>query len=149
MLEAAAANAGNRVGVHLKVDTGLGRQGAAPDEVAALAAAIARSPHLRLAGTMSHLAVPGEDEAYTETQQLRMARALDAMRSAGIDPGLVHVSATGAILAGDRGHADAVRPGLALYGLAPAWAGRRAGIGPAPGAQPEGTSVAPVRPGRG
>jgi alanine racemase len=133
LLETAAAEARQRVGVNLMVDTGLGRQGAALDDVAGLAAAISRSRHLRLAGTMTHLAVPGEDEAYTETQRLRMARALDAMRSAGIDPGLVHVSATSAILAGDGGPADAVRPGLALYGLVPSWAGARsdAGLRPA------------------
>jgi alanine racemase len=111
-----------RVGVHLKLDTGLGRQGAAPEGATELASAIVRSRRLALVGTMSHLAVPGEDEAYTEVQLLRLARALDAMRSAGIDPGLVHVSATGGILAGGGAPADAVRPGLALYGMLPAWA---------------------------
>ena len=121
-----------RIGVHLKVDTGLGRQGAEADEALGLASAIARSPALRLVGTMSHLAVPGEDDAHTEVQLLRLARVLDAMRSAGIDPGLVHVSATGGILAGVAGPVDAIRPGLALYGLAPAWAvGRDTGLRPA------------------
>ncbi|HJP71073.1 MAG TPA: alanine racemase [Candidatus Limnocylindria bacterium] len=110
------------IGVHLKIDTGLGRQGAAPEAALDLAAAIARSPHLEMAGTMSHLAVPGEDDAYTEVQLLRLARTLDAMRSAGIDPGLVHVSATGGILAGATGLAGGIRPGLALYGLLPGWA---------------------------
>ena len=94
LLEAAADRDGVRIGVHLKVDTGLGRQGATPDEAVILASRIARSRHLRLAGTMTHLAVPGEDDAYTEVQVLRLARSLDAMRSAGVDPGLVHVSAT-------------------------------------------------------
>ena len=37
LLEAAAAGAA-RIGVHLKVDTGLGRQGAMPDEAVELAA---------------------------------------------------------------------------------------------------------------
>lgn len=124
LLDAAAAD--RRIGVHLKVDTGLGRQGAAPEEATELASAVVRSRHLALVGTMSHLAVPGEDEAYTEVQLLRLARALDAMRSAGIDPGLVHVSATGGILAGGGAPADAVRPGLALYGMVPAWASTRA-----------------------
>ena len=119
LLDRAGANV---IRVHLKIDTGLGRQGASPDEALQLAAAIARSPHLELAGTMSHLAVPGEDDAYTEVQLLRLARTLDAMRSAGIDPGLVHVSATGGILAGATGLAGAIRPGLALYGLVPGWA---------------------------
>ena len=110
------------IGVHLKVDTGLGRQGVTPDEALDLAARIVASPRLELAGTMSHLAVPGEDDAYTEVQLMRLARVLDAMRSAGIDPGLVHVSATGSLLAGPSIDAHAIRPGLALYGLVPSWA---------------------------
>jgi len=127
LLEGEAARAGSRVSVHLKVDSGLGRQGAGPDEALAVAATVARSPYLDLAGTMSHLAVPGEDDAYTEVQHLRLARVVDAMRSSAIDPGLVHVSASGGILAGGAGvgQADAVRPGLALYGLLPAWAADR------------------------
>jgi alanine racemase len=116
-----------RIGIHLKIDTGLGRQGSEPEQATELASAIVRSRRLALTGTMSHLAVPGEDEAYTEVQLLRLARALDAMRSAGIDPGVVHVSATGGILAGGGPPADAVRPGLALYGMVPAWASARAG----------------------
>jgi alanine racemase len=125
LVERAAAGAGRRASVHLKLDSGLGRQGATPDEAVELALAAARSAHLRLAGTFSHLAVPGEDEAYTDVQLLRLARVLDAIRSAGVDPGLVHVSATGGILAAAGAFADAVRPGLGLYGLLPAWAADR------------------------
>jgi alanine racemase len=120
LLEAAGVE--HPIRVHLKVDTGLGRQGAAPDDAVELAARIAASRRLDLAGTMSHLAVPGEDDAYTDVQLLRLARVLDSMRSAGIDPGLVHVSATGGLLAGATDGARAIRPGLALYGLQPAWA---------------------------
>ena len=131
-LETAASAAGRRASVQLKVDTGLGRQGASPEEALQLAARISRSRHLRLIGTFSHLAVAGEDDAYTEVQQLGLARTLDAMRSAGIDPGLVHLAATGGILAGAGPFADAVRPGIGLYGLAPAWAAERdTGLRPA------------------
>jgi alanine racemase len=125
LIERAAAETGARASVQLKVDTGLGRQGADPAAAVALATRIGRSRHLALSGTFSHLAVPGEDDAYTEVQLLRLAQTLDAMRSAGIDPGLVHVSATGGILAGAGDFADAVRPGLGLYGLAPSWAADR------------------------
>jgi alanine racemase len=131
-LETAAGATGRRVGVHLKVDTGLGRQGAAPAEAAGLAARITRSGSLQLIGTMSHLAVPGEDDAFSEVQALRMARVLDTMRSAGVDPGIVHVGATGGVLAGGIPFADAIRPGLALYGMVPDWArGRNPGLQPA------------------
>jgi alanine racemase len=122
LLERAAAAAGRRASVHLKLDSGLGRQGSGPDEAVGLAGRIARSRHLALVGTYSHLAVPGEDDAFTEVQLLRLAQLLDTMRSAGIEPGIVHVSATGGILAGAGSFADAVRPGLGLYGLLPRWA---------------------------
>jgi alanine racemase len=125
LLERVAAGTGRRASVHLKIDTGLGRQGATPEEAVDLATRIRRSRQLELAGTFSHLAVPGDDDAYTEVQMLRLAQALDAMRSAGADPGLVHVSATGGILAGAGGFADAIRPGLGLYGLLPQWAADR------------------------
>ena len=132
LLEAVADRDGVRICVHLKLDSGLGRQGATPDDAVVLATRIERSRRLHLAGTMSHLAVPGEDDASTEVQVLRLARVLDAMRSAGVDPGLVHVSASGGLLAGAVPFADAVRPGLALYGLRPAWmADRDAGLVPA------------------
>lgn len=124
-LEAAAVAAGRRVSVQLKVDTGLGRQGIDSRAAVELALRIARSRHLALGGTFSHLAVPGEDEAYSDVQLLRMAQALDAMRSAGVDPGLVHVDATGGLLAGSGTFGDAVRPGLGLYGMVPAWAAER------------------------
>jgi alanine racemase len=120
-----AGSRGAPIGVHLKIDTGLGRQGAPPADAVALASAVVAASGLRLAGTMTHLAVAGEDEAATDVQLLRLARVLDALRSAGIDPGIVHVSASGGILAGHVGPADAIRPGLALYGLLPAWAADR------------------------
>lgn len=134
ILERAAQRFGVQIGVHLKLDSGLGRQGATASEILALAARITRIGALRLVGTMSHLAVPGEDAGYTDAQRMRLARVVDAMRSAGIEPGLVHMSATGGILA--RGpsvaEADAVRPGIGLYGLVPFWAAdRRHGLRPA------------------
>ena len=119
MLERAAARLGRRASVQLKVDTGMGRQGAEPELAINLAVAIARSRHLRLVGTFSHLAVPGEDDSHTDVQLVRLAQALDAIRSAGVDPGLVHVAASGGIVAGVGGFADAVRPGLMLYGMKP------------------------------
>lgn len=124
MLEAAAAENGKRMAVQLKVDTGLGRQGIEPERAVDLAVAVARSRHLDLVGTYSHLAVPGEDDAYTEVQELRLARTVDAMRSAGVDPGVVHIAASGGVLSGAM-MGDAIRPGLLLYGMRPSWAAER------------------------
>ena len=131
MLEG-AADPGRRLAVHLKVDTGLGRQGAAPAAAVQLATRIEGSRHLQLAGTFSHLAVPGEDEAYTEVQ-------LDAV---GPDAGRHAIGRRGSRAGPRGGHwrhpgrrgrfADAVRPGLGLYGMLPAWAtDRDPGLRPA------------------
>ena len=125
LLERASAATGRTTSVHLKVDTGLGRQGIEPEAAVGLAVEIARCPHLRIAGTFSHLAVPGEDDAYTDVQVMRLARTVDAMRSAGIDPGLVHIAASGGLLSSAARVGDAVRPGLLLYGMRPPWAGER------------------------
>lgn len=125
LIERASAAAGRTTSVHLKVDTGLGRQGIELDGAASLAITIARSPHLHIAGTFSHLAVPGEDDAYTDVQVMRLARTVDAMRSAGIDPGLVHIAASGGLLSSAARVGDAVRPGLLLYGMRPPWSGER------------------------
>jgi alanine racemase len=125
LIERAAAAAGHRAAVQLKVDSGLGRQGSEPALAVQLALRIARSRHLHLVGTFSHLAVPGEDEAYSDVQRLKLAQALDAMRSAGADPGIVHLAATGGVVAGAGTFGDAIRPGLGLYGMLPAWAGDR------------------------
>lgn len=117
-LEGAANAAGRRIGVHLKVDTGLGRQGIEPSGAVELAQQVTASRQLALVGTMTHLAAV-EDVAFTDLQLERMSGVLDGLRARGIDPGLVHVAPSGAILAGVGGFADAVRPGIGLYGLAP------------------------------
>ena len=120
-LAAAASRSGRVAAAHLKIDTGLGRQGSEPSEAVRVALdAAARG--ISLVGTFTHLAVPGDDDAYTDLQMVRFARALDWMRGSGIDPGLVHVSGTGGILARVGAFADAIRPGLALYGMTPPWA---------------------------
>jgi alanine racemase len=91
----------------------------------------------RLAGTWSHLASP-EDAAAVGAQVERFEAALDALRGAGIDPGMRHLNATGGLLAGAGPAYDLVRVGLAFYGVlppevavAPAHAGREALLRPA------------------
>jgi alanine racemase len=118
-IELAAARAGSTIGVHLKVDTGLARQGIEPSGAVELARAVDASAHLRLAGTMTHL-VAASDPAATDPQLAAMRGVVDALRSASLDPGMVHVGGTGGMLAGVAPWADAVRPGIGLYGLAPA-----------------------------
>ncbi len=96
------------VDVHLKVDTGMGRYGMTADEAIA-------APRDRVVGLMSHLATADEaDETFARGQLARFAAL--AARFAGV---LRHVANSAAALRFPESRFDAVRPGIALYGLSP------------------------------
>ncbi|MFP5321734.1 MAG: alanine racemase [Acidimicrobiia bacterium] len=109
------------VPVHLKVDTGMRRVGCEPHQAVGLAQRIVDDPHLRLAGTMTHLAVADEPGNPTTGAQLgRFEAVLAELDAAGIDPGLRHAANSAATLIHPRAHLDLVRTGIALYGIPPA-----------------------------
>jgi alanine racemase len=110
------------VSVHLKIDTGMGRIGVAPEDAPSLARYIASKKALRLDGVCTHLSVSDsrkpDDIAYTETQITRFTGAVNAIRDAGVNPGIVHAAASGGVLRHPASHFDMARPGIALYGYA-------------------------------
>ena len=94
-----------RLGVHLWIDTGLGREGVAPGDALPLARAIARSARLDLVGIATHLccARAGDPEALargdttvpTVQQQQRFDQAVAAIRGAGLGrKALIHAGAS-------------------------------------------------------
>jgi alanine racemase len=116
----AAERMGSRVRVHLKIDTGMGRLGCAPEKALSLAREIERSPHLELEGVATHLSGPGPAGANeTEKQLLRFRSALDEFQADGIRPRWRHAQASGGVLAIPPGEFNLVRPGLAVYGIHP------------------------------
>lgn len=133
-----AAGPPGRARVHLKVDTGMGRLGAAPSDARALARATARSRAAALAGVWTHLASADEPDALAGDG--RTSRQLDAFRGLladlerdGLRPPLAHAANSAAVLLRPDASFDLVRPGIALYGVAPSpWVASRApGLRPA------------------
>ena len=119
-LDAAARAAGEVLPVHLKVDTGMGRIGVQPEEVAGFLDALAARPALRLAGLCSHFANADlADAALTRAQVARLLGVAALARARGHAPE-VHLANSAAIFSLPEAHLDAVRPGLALYGASPA-----------------------------
>lgn len=117
----AAAASGRVLPVHLKVNTGMNRVGAAPDAVAELAVAIARHPNLELEGVWTHLATADEPtRAETATQLDRFNRAVESILDAGVEIPMLHAANSAASLAFPEARLDLVRPGIAVYGIAPA-----------------------------
>jgi alanine racemase len=111
----------SRVPVHLKVDTGMHRVGAAPAEAVALARAVNELAELHLEGVLTHLAVADEPDNPTTAAQLAEFDATRAaMARAGIEPELVHAANSAGALAHPAARYDMVRCGIAVYGIPPA-----------------------------
>lgn len=118
---AAAAASGERsVAVHLKVETGLSRNGLtlADARVAfAEAARLERIGKLRVIGIFSHLSNASADDDRAGLG--RFEEALGAAASVGLAPPLRHLAATHAALALPETRLGCVRIGIGIYGLSP------------------------------
>ena len=110
-------DAGVRCAVHVKVDTGMGRWGLAPDEGLAVGRAIAagEAPGLSLAGLASHLATADEPDRAFLAEQTRRFREVAAAFPACPR----HLANSAATLRAPDALFDAVRTGIAIYGVSP------------------------------
>lgn len=118
-----AADLGRPARVHLKIDTGLSRNGATaddwPDLLSSAGAAAARG-HVDVVGIWSHFAYADEPGHPTIARQIeRFEDALDTAKRAGIEPRVRHLANSAATLTLPQAHYDLVRPGIAIYGLSP------------------------------
>lgn len=120
---AAARNVDRRARVHLKVDTGLGRNGSTIAEWASLLDASRLRQDagvLEIVGIWSHLACSDEpDSPVTDRQVDVFTEALDQAKDQGVAPQFRHLANTGGVLRHPRTHFDMVRPGIGIYGLSP------------------------------
>src|SRR3954451_23313922 len=131
---AGVREAGRPARIHLKVDTGLSRNGSYvtdwPDLVVAAAKAQAAG-EVSVVGVWSHFAYADEPGHPTIGRQIAaFGDALDVGARAGVEPPLRHLANSAATLALPEAHFDLVRPGIAVYGLSPV-AGDDFGLVPA------------------
>jgi alanine racemase len=114
------------VHVHLKVDTGMARLGVMPRDVAAMARALLRHPEVVLDGLMTHFSCADSGDPESVEHQLDVFDAVtEDVRKTGLAPRVRHAANSAALFQTPRSHLDAVRPGLALFGVEP-----RAGMCP-------------------
>jgi len=121
---AVAARVANRQArVHLKLDTGLSRNGATagdwPDLLTAAAKAEADGT-IEVVGVWSHFAYADAPGHPTIAAQIRrFGEGLEIAERAGIRPQVRHLANSAATLTLPEAHFDLVRPGIAVYGLSP------------------------------
>ncbi len=119
----AARALGRTARIHLKVDTGLGRNGAFGDDWQILLPA-ARSLEaerlVRIVGVWSHFVYADEPTHPTvRRQQERFGQAVREAERAGCELEVRHIANSAATLTNPGVAFDLVRPGLAVYGLSP------------------------------
>jgi alanine racemase len=110
----ALADSGHRLGVHLKVDTGMHRVGAPPHLLPELVAKLRRSGNLELEALWTHFAVADEDPVFTEQQIEAFNRALF-----DIEVAMTHMANTAGAVLFPHARADMCRIGIGTYGLHP------------------------------
>ncbi len=148
---AQAAALGRTARIHLKIDTGLSRNGCYvtdwPDLVRAAAAA---ADAVHVAGIWSHFAYADEPGHPTIGKQLDAFRAaLDVAESLGVRPDVRHIANSAATLTLPDAHFDLVRPGIAVYGLTPVPQTGEFGLTPAMTLRASLASVKRVQAGEG
>ena len=123
-LTAAAATSERRARVHLKIDTGLSRNGAPSYEWQHVCAAAAEAEHagaIEVVGIWSHLAAadePGHPSVPLQLEAFR--RGYEQARAAGLEPTLRHLANSAGTLVVPDARLDLVRVGIAAYGVDPA-----------------------------
>jgi alanine racemase len=126
-LERVAARSGKRkVSFHLKIDSGMNRLGISANDVDCFARQLAKAKHLEIGGVLTHFASSGVFSdtpvgRQTRDQEERFFAAVERLRALGIDPGIVHLANSAAIVTRPETWADMVRPGAILYGYHPGY----------------------------
>lgn len=125
LIEACAQKLGRKARVHLKVDTGMGRVGMAPEQLGTSWDALLESEQIELRGICSHLATSDRKPCEHVSTQLARFQAIktqyhqhplsEQLQSKQAQP-LFHLANSDAILQHPETHFDLVRPGIALYG---------------------------------
>ena len=123
--EAEAAKLGDRLKVHIKLDTGMSRLGFLCEGrhfdggVEAVCRAVSL-PHLDAEGIFTHFAVSDSmeerDIAYTRRQFALFMRVIRAVEASGFSFKIRHCANTGGVANYPETYLDMVRPGLLLYG---------------------------------
>jgi alanine racemase len=117
-LAQAAERAGKQATVHLMVDTGMGRIGIRPAEVSGFLDRCRAFPVVRVRGLMSHFPCADESDKTLSLAGLEQFReVMAASRDYGIE--VCHMANSAAIFDLPEAGFDAVRPGIAIYGLPP------------------------------
>jgi len=107
--------------VHLKIDTGTGRQGVLLEEVNDFVTDLKRREGIILEGVSTHFANIEDtlNHDYAVKQLVVFKDALKIIKGQGMDPQIIHTACTAAVILFPETHFTMIRSGIGLYGLWP------------------------------
>lgn len=111
---------GRPIAIHLKVDTGMSRLGLPLGQVSTFLEELSHIQVIRLEGLMTHLARADDHRKTTSKQLALFEKVTSLVRQQGYHPTVIHAANSPGTIRHPEAHFDAVRVGLALYGLKPA-----------------------------
>jgi alanine racemase len=104
--------------LHLKVETGTGRQGVLPERVEGFVEQLQAVPGANLVGVSTHFANIEDtlNHDYAQSQLDKFQRALGVLEGLKVKPDYIHTAATAAAILFDKTHFGLVRAGIGIYG---------------------------------
>jgi len=106
--------------VHLKINTGMNRQGFDPQDIPQIISILNKHPHIQVVGILSHFSdADGPDVSFTHKQYECFIACVEQFKKEGIEPRWIHASNSAGLSKISPGLVNATRAGIGLYGLNP------------------------------
>ncbi len=117
--DSTAREMGSKLRAHVKIDTGMGRMGVMLDKAVLLFRHLTKLNNLDIEGVYTHLSTADDDLDYASEQIRRFRDTIAPLRASGYSFRYIHAANSAGTLRGADFHFNAVRVGLAMYGLSP------------------------------
>lgn len=119
-LQAVASSASRPLNVHIKIDTGMHRQGLLPEQLPECISLIQNHIHMKLEGICSHFAdADNTDTSFTDLQRKTWNDAVSVFNKTFPRIPFIHISGTAGAAHPTTAHENMIRLGLGLYGINP------------------------------
>jgi alanine racemase len=107
--------------IHIKIETGTGRQGILPEDVPRFVAMASGIKGVEIEGISTHFANIEDtlNHEYAERQLHVFKGVVDAIRASGVSLKVIHTACTAATILFPETHFNMLRAGIGLYGLWP------------------------------
>lgn len=115
----AAYEAGGRLRIHIKIDTGMGRLGILPELAMPFFRHLLTFKNFELEGIYTHFASADDDPDYTAEQIRLFNSVVKPLRASGFTFKYTHAANSAGTLASAANHFNLVRVGIAMHGVSP------------------------------